>query len=390
MDLNRLQYLHQKYIGNQMSPDELEEWKALLAAPTDTDQPIHQLMDEHWLLLKAETGYRIGKQRSEKMYNEIIGHRRHDRTWWTFWPRIAVAAAIITVAFASGILYYNRQYKITEQGENYANDIAPGRNGATLTLADGRKIRINDVHSGNIAEQSGVRISKDENGQVSYEIINNNNGKIAYNTLSTTRGEQTRVRLPDGSLVFLNAASSLRYPTSFTRLMQRKVELNGEGYFEVAKDREHPFIVRSGAQEVEVLGTHFNINSYNDETIKKTTLLEGSVKVQADMQQAVTLSPGQQAALSPEGKILIEAVDTETVVAWKNNRFMFDGEDIQTVMRMVARWYNVEVEYVGDISTEKFMGGVSRFDNVSKVLRSLESTGKVRFKIEGKKIYITK
>lgn len=405
MDENRLQYLHQKYISNQMSPEELDEWKAVLGTP-EIDQPIQQLMDDHWLSLKAETRYLVSEERSGKMYNKIIGYKKYRKTLWSLWPRIAVAAAVTAVIFGSGILYYYNQDTITEQGTNYANDIAPGKNGATLTLANGQKILITEAMTGNIANQSGVRISKDKDGQISYEINDIGSGKLEYNTLSTTRGEQTRVRLPDGSLVFLNAASSLKYPTSFVKLRERRVELNGEGYFEVAKDKDHPFMVKSSGQEIEVLGTHFNINSYTDEASPKTTLIEGSVKIsvisseRADEKSikerffpeknGVMLKPGQQAVLSGDGKIVVANADTETTIAWKNNQFMFDGENIQTVMRMVARWYNVEVEYVGEVTTEKFLGGVSRFDHVSKVLKSLESTGKVHFRIEGKKIYVLK
>lgn len=332
-----------------------------------------------------------------------LGISHHQPKKITLWPHISIriaAASIVLTIMAGGYLYYTNKIVNRQSQIAYQNDIAPGKNGATLTLANGQKILVNDALSGNIAEQSGVKISKTEDGMIVYEISGEHSDSqsrgfgeksdpTGHNTLTTTRGEQTRVRLPDGSLVFLNAASSLSYPASFAKLKERKVELTGEGYFEVAKDKAHPFIVKSGRQEVEVLGTHFNINSYVDEAGSKTTLIEGSVKVSSGSLSKLLIS-GQQAVLSGDGEIALKTVDTETVVAWKNNQFMFDGENIQTVMRMVARWYNVEVEYVGEVTNERFLGGVSRFDHVSKVLKSLESTGKVHFRIEGRKIYVSK
>ncbi len=308
----------------------------------------------------------------------------------TLWSRWTAAAAVILITVGLSY-YYVETIKQPNLKAEYGVDIVPGKNGATLTLANGKKILINDALSGNIAEQSGVKISKTEDGTIVYEISGEHeqSGSTGYNTLTTTRGEQSKVRLPDGSFVFLNAASSLTYPASFAKLKQRKVALTGEGYFEVAKDKAHPFIVKSGNQEVEVLGTHFNINSYADEASQKTTLIEGSVKVSTGTLSKI-LIPGQQAALSRDGKMATATVDTETVIAWKNNQFLFDGENIQTLMRMVSRWYNVDIEYVGEVTNERFLGGVSKFDHVSKVLKSLESTGKVHFKIEGKKIYVYK
>ncbi len=301
---------------------------------------------------------------------------------------IAVAASIAIAVITGGYFYYQNQAVNSHFSITYHNDIAPGKNGGTLTLANGRKIYVNDALVGNIANEAGVLISKDESGQIVY-TLSETEGKEGYNILSTTRGQQTKVRLPDGSLVFLNAASSLKYPISFTRLKQRRVELKGEGYFEVAKDKAHPFIVKTDKQEVEVLGTHFNINAYPDDQTTSTTLLEGSVRVTANSIPRF-LSPGQQAILSKDGKVDLKQADMELAVAWKNNEFMFEGETIEHIMKMVERWYDVEIIYQGPKPTEKFVGGVSRFDHVSKVLRLLESAGGVHFKIEGRKIFVSR
>lgn len=233
-----------------------------------------------------------------------------------------------------------------------------------------------------------MSITKTANGQVVYTIADNNEAEAnQFNTLSTAKGETYKVNLPDGTQVWLNAASSLTYPARFTST-NRKVTLTGEGYFEVAKDKAHPFIVGTDKQDVTVLGTHFNINAYTNESATKTTLLEGSVKVTADNQQQI-IKPGQQAALR-NGGIKVLEIDTELATAWKNNKFIFDGDDIQYIMRMVERWYNVEIVYDTYTANEKFYGGVSRYENVSEVLKSLESTGKIHFKVEGRKIFVRK
>jgi hypothetical protein len=297
------------------------------------------------------------------------------------WAGVAVAAAIAIIIFGTGLFYNASQ---VPKDENFVvNDVGPGRNGATLTLANGQKILINDALVGNIVIQSGVKISKSANGQIIYEITNSNSNEIAYNTLSTTRGEQTQVRLPDGTLVYLNAESSLKYPTSFARLDERKVSLAGEGYFEVAKDKAHPFIVESNDQNVEVLGTHFNVNTYANEASVKTTLLEGSVKINNRI-----LKPNQQAVLT-NGQIKIQQVDVEHVVSWKNGNFLFEDEPLSSIMRKIERWYDVDVIYDKGINTEElYWGGVSRYDNVSKVLRKLALTGNIHFKIEGRRVTV--
>lgn len=243
--------------------------------------------------------------------------------------------------------------------------------------------------SGHLANESGVNISKNADGEIVYTVTADINSTAhAINTLQTTRGEQIQLRLPDGSTVYLNAASSLKYPASFMHQEERRVTISGEGYFEIAKDKAHPFIVESSGQEVKVLGTHFNINAYNDNPDSKTTLLEGSVNI-TTAHQSKNLRPGTEA--SNDGKdIVVRQVDTELAVAWKNNLFLFENEELGSIMRQVERWYNVEVIYSDNIAHERFGGGVSRFDSVAKLLKSLEATGKVHFKIEGRKIYVSK
>ena len=337
----------------------------------------------------------------------------------SLWPRIAgMAAAIALMVF--GIWFYNyRENEILKQVQDdvvYKNDVAPGKQGATLTLANGKTIRLSDAVKGELAKEAGVVISKTADGQLVYSISSSrtegsdlsSSGKDRSsvpsveltNTLSTAKGETYQLRLPDGSLVYLNAASSLEYPVNFTALKERRVKLTGEGYFEIAKDKAHPFIVKTDKQEVEVLGTHFNVNAYKDEGGDKTTLLEGSVKVSLLAVPAaeelaaarsgrprndVVLKPGQQANVADD--ITVNQVKIENVMAWKNGYFMFNDESLENIMLKVSRWYDVEVLYLDpEIRRVKFYGTVSKFEHVSKVLRKLELTGEVKFKIEGKQI----
>ena len=214
-------------------------------------------------------------------------------------------------------------------------------------------------------------------------------GKLSFNTITTPRGGQYQVVLPDGSMVLLNAGSSLTYPTLFTGA-ERKVELTGEAYFEVAHNPAMPFRVCSKGQVVEVLGTHFNINAYDDEPGIKTTLLQGKVKVTATVKkQTLILQPGEQAFLGISA-FNEHDVDVDQAVAWKNGLFMFDGDDIQQVMRSISRWYDVDVTYKGAAPADLFSGSVSKFSNVSEVLNTLQATGKVHFSIEGKNINVYK
>lgn len=313
------------------------------------------------------------------------------------WPRIAVASAVAFVVI--GAYFFRSAFMVTDNNNNVyvAADIAPGKNGATLTLANGTKILINDALAGNIASQSGVKISKTKDGQIIYEVTDQGTNKIEYNTLTTTRGEQTQVRLPDGSLVFLNAASSLRYPTSFAKSAERRVGLTGEGYFEVAKNKKMPFVVATAKQEVEVLGTHFNINAYEDEKVVRTTLLEGSVKVAPLFAKGLAavnvkghvLKPGQQSVMDEKG-IEVTDVDLDEVVAWQKGYFRFYDEDIVTVMRKVSRWYNIEVEYSGQMPEVGFNARITKYSSIKDVLETLEKTNAVHFKIEGRKVIVSK
>lgn len=382
----RLQALLKRQFERSISQVEKDELMEYVLDPLYAQELLAQLPD----VLSIElTDQDLNERQKENVLSYIFnyGHKRTAiKNSTKLWPRLIAAASIVLVA-SIGFYFYNTSRE-TEQQSFYANDIDPGKDGATLTLADGKKILINDVSAGNIALQSGVRISKTVDGQIIYEITGSNSDKIEYNTLTTIRGEQTQVLLPDGSLVFLNAASSLKFPTSFAKLKERSVEISGEAYFEIAKDKAHPFIVKNEKQEVEVLGTHFNINAYDDEPSVKTTLLEGSVKISTD-QNTKVLKPGEQAVNNNE-KLSIGEVDVDKAVAWKSSKFVFDDENIESVMRKLSRWYNVEVIYQDNVADRTFTGSISRYDKISKILDKITYIEAVHFKVEGRRITVMK
>ena len=306
--------------------------------------------------------------------------------------KIAAAAIIIVMLGVGGYLIFNKSEdkQTAEKGndQKLKKDVLPGGNRAVLTLSDGSIIILDSSSNGTLAQQGNTKIIKLDDGQLAYNSGSTNQGEVLYNTISTPRGGQYQLTLPDGSKVWLNAASSLRFPAAFTG-KERNVELTGEGYFEVAKNAKMPFRVKVNEMMVEVLGTHFNINAYNDEKIIRTTLLEGSVKINAS-NTTVTLKPDQQAFLADNASsFMVTQVNTADVVAWKNGFFSVHDADIKTVMRQLARWYDVEVTYQGENNSYSFTGKIDRNLTLQQVLNGL-SNSRVHFRIEeGNHIVIT-
>jgi transmembrane sensor len=303
------------------------------------------------------------------------------------WPWFAVAAAVL-IAIVSISLWFSNTTPSAEKF--YANDKAPGTTGATLTLASGKKIFIKATDTGEIANEPGVRISKSSDGKILYELSENTTGMKGFNTLETSYGQQAEVQLPDGSLVHMNAGSWLKYPFSFLGQTKRSVELSGEGFFEVNKDINHPFVVTTGTQTVEVLGTQFNINAYSTDELIRTTLLKGSVKISQRAAGSKVLIPGQQAAVRT-GNIAVEEVDVEYAVAWKKGYFLFKDESLAQIMEKLARWYNIKPVFEDEtLKNKTFFGSISKFENISKILFIMEQTNVATFKIKGNKIIVSK
>lgn len=298
------------------------------------------------------------------------------------WPRrIGVAAAV--AAIVAGVWFYNDNFQTVGSKPELttaANDIAPGKNTATLTLSNGKTITLSDTKTG-VVVGDGLKYNDNT------KVIANTDESLgaAEMTLNTPRGGTYQITLSDGTKIWLNAASSLTYNAVLNNGGQRKVKLEGEAYFEVAKDKKHPFIVESKGQQVKVLGTHFNISSYPDEPLKKTTLLEGSVAINGTI-----LKPNQQAVLNGTN-LTVKPANVEGELAWKNGDFLFDGEDFRAAMRKVARWYDVDIVYDNSVPQQIKLGGwVSRSKNISAVLKVLESTGEVHFKVTGRRVIVEK
>jgi len=338
-------------------------------------------------------------QLKASMHAHITGHMQtkvQQRNRAKGWKKGWLAAAVVLVSCTIGYVLYKSSYRVdvlkTVETSQKTELISPGSNQAILTLSNGDQIALNDRANGVVHKESGLLITKNEDGQLQYEMAAA--AKVAINTLTTPRGGQYQLILADGTKVWLNADSKIIYPTQFGS-DERKVEVLGEAYFEVAKNPGRPFKVVSKNQVIEVLGTHFNVNNYQDEAIAKTTLLEGSVKISSvvngvvDRSSSKILQPGEQASLQPgKAGITVTNSDLESAVAWKNGYFRFNRTDMQSMMRQVARWYDVEVEYRGKMSDDLFGGSLRRSDNIQEVIRILQLS-KINVVVSGKKIILS-
>jgi transmembrane sensor len=352
---------------------------------------LRELMEKHFSdELKNSKG--LSPQASHKLLKAIhekMNVKPQIKPRVIYWRRLAFAASIVGLIVLGSFFFFNKNGNNgsvkTSKTERFKNDVSPGGDKAILTLADGSTIVLDEAQNGTLAQQGSAKIIK-LGGKLSYDLITKNAKEVVYNTISTPKGGQYQLELPDGSLVWLNATSSIHFPTAFVG-KERKIEITGEAYFEIAKNREMPFIVAVNGAEVQVLGTHFNVNAYNDEENVNTTLLEGSVKfVNGD--NTSLLKPGQQSQLAKNGAVrIVNDVNVEEVVAWKNGLFDFENANIETVMRQLSRWYDVEIEYNGK-TDDLFIAEMPRNIKLSDALKALELTGKVKFEINGKRIIV--
>lgn len=384
----RLIYLLQRHMNHSLSAAEAVELQNWSQSSADNGQVLTDL---------ANPVYREGVMRNQQQFDvESALQRVKTRAKAPVSKRIPVywyaAAACITLLMVTGY-YFQRSRPVihTPPAVAQANDIRPGSNKAILTLADGSEISLSDAANGALAQQTGVHISKTADGQLVYQPARESDasGPVAYNKMETPNGGQHQVMLEDGSKIWLNAASSLRFPSTFRGAANRTVELQGEAYFEITKDAAHPFIVKTAQQEVKVLGTQFNINSYPEETAIRTTLLEGAVSVTLPGREPRLLKPGQQAVVTAN-TLQVVPVEVTEETAWKNGQFSFNGQEFRTVMSMIARWYDVKVTYDYDPGVLHIGGTVSRNRRMEEVLKMLEVTGDVKFKVAGKTITVTR
>lgn len=393
-----------RYISNECSPEEAEKILIWLANGGDTARMfvINQLFEE------GEAGDHFSEQELQTILQVNAGHILHRieekqsvARVHTFrqlkWIAAAAVFLLLSVAVYFGLQDHSVPAPIVQNTESNheKKEIAPGTDKAVLTLANGQTVILDEADDGSVAQQGNTKVIKLD-GQISYRQTANTMA-VSYNTITTPQGGQYKLVLADGTRVWLNAASSLRFPVSFTGT-NRTVELTGEGYFEVArlpdgKSGKIPFIVKilnaaDNTGEVEVLGTHFNIMAYSDEGVVKTTLLEGSVKIKNNSRNAL-LKPGQQASLQKDVLYTNDHIDVEEVVAWKEGYFQFDRKaPIDHIMRQIARWYDVEIRYEGTIPNRRFGGKITRSSRLEDVLKMLELNN-IHFSVQGRVITVT-
>jgi transmembrane sensor len=377
MDVNEANSLLRRYLEGNASPEEIqlvEQWYQHLADAGEWN----------WAEGEKETlEGSIENRLLQQIRAEETPVRKMRAVSW-----VAAAVFILLAGAGAWMVFFSRKKEAIDIGLRYRNDIAPGRNAAILTLADGKLLVLDSAATGMIGKQGGATINNN-NGQLTYIALHQKQGEPLYNTLRTAKGNQYQLALPDGTKVWLNAASSITYPTTFTG-DRRKVTISGEAYFEVAANKSLPFIVQEGNMTVQVLGTHFNINGYDDEATMKTTLLEGAVRVLSGADNS-QLKPGQQAILIRNSAriTVVNDANLEEAMAWKNGQFMFTDAPIESVMHQVARWYNVDVVYDTPVSGH-FVADIPRNSPLSKVLKLLELTDQVHFTLEGRKITVTR
>ncbi|MBO9564319.1 MAG: FecR domain-containing protein [Niastella sp.] len=395
-----------KYLCGSLTEEEqsyLDEWKS----QPGNRQLLDQLSNADWVKQELRKMQQIREDKAYRRLSQIyaqqdapiqIGRARKNRAW--YWA----AATLLLLVTAGTLFLLSRKDKdglpgIATAEERFRNDVEPGSNKATLTLANGNNITLDSTTNGLLAQQGNTAIINSNNGQVAYQKKEGNteNGvevhSMVYNTITTPHGGQYMVVLPDGSKAWLNSASSLRFPTAFTE-KERVVELTGEGYFEVAssyrkKDKSKiPFTLKAGTVAVEVLGTHFNVNAYIDEEEIITTLLEGAVQVKGS-QDGGLLKPGEQAQVNKQGTLKKTKPDLEPVMAWRNGLFSFKNASIASIMRQAQRWYGIEVVYESKVNKEQALNGdIPRNVALSKFLKILEATGSLHFQIVGKRVIV--
>ncbi len=385
MDTNNIDALYKRYLEKNMSPQELEEFR-LLILDTGREDILDERMERHWNELTEDTMIFLPENKADQIFVGIISQPLPKARKVRLLSRIAIAAAAVgVIAFGISLFFAPHKFKAVMELGNQTHG-APGMNSATLTLSNGRAIRLSDAASGQLAAEAGVVISKSPTGQLIYEI-KGNSGHEGINKLSTANGETYQIRLPDGSDVWLNSASSLTYAPDLLNDGKRSVQLEGEAYFSITKDQAHPFIVRSKGQQIEVLGTQFNVNAYADEPVLATTLLKGSVSITTGGQKK-KIHPGEQAQLSA-GRLSVQKVEVDNFIDWKNGDFALNHVEFKTAMRKIARWYDMEVVYDQGVPDNLESGGwISRQKPLSAVLKSIEASGLVKFRVEGRKIYV--
>lgn len=384
-----LENIFHKYVENHCSPEEFEGLMELLGRQ-EPDSLLKQLIDERLHSEEERKGEgeelneRLQRRLSTILSNRDVTERNFNRNirWW--W--IAAASIILIVGVLAALSIWHNEVSVGQIAKiEPAHDVMPGSNKAVLILSNGTTVPLDSSHSGLLSQQGGSDVVNTTDGMLRYDIAEHKS-MIVYNTLSTPNGGQYKLRLPDGTMVWLNNASSIHYPTSFQG-NERLVEITGEVYFEVVHNALKPFVVKAGNQIIKDIGTHFNVNAYEGPNSVKTTLLEGSVVVRNNS-SSILLQPGQQAEGALDGNIHLRTLeDADNVVAWKNGLFFFDNASIQEVMQQLSKWYDIKVKYKGVPSKRRFKGKIQMNIPLSTVLVNIGEES-IRYNIENKTVTI--
>ena len=392
-----MEEIFKKYLDNQCSPEEVRTLLTYFDNPEDEVQ-LRALIYDSLESIETDTDESQWQPATDKIFARIqpqlqTGNGKIVPLFRRPWVRIA-AAAVLAIGIFTIYNYFNKPATTKPEIVNIdpvSNEVVPGGNKAILTLADGSSVNLTNAVNDTIAKQGSTNIIRVADGQLSYRILNEKPTNGLFNSIATPRGGQYQLTLSDGTKIWLNAASSVHFPVVFSG-SGRMVEVTGEVYFEVAKNKSMPFKVKvPGKAEVEVLGTHFNINAYGDEPSINTTLLEGSVKFTGlDRNDSRLLSPGDQAKLKADGKIDVDKQENvDQFIAWKNGIFSFDSADLEVSLRQLARWYDIDIVFEGSTAQKKFSGEMQRNLSISQVIKILEINN-VYCRLEGKKLIVAK
>ncbi|WP_316838288.1 FecR family protein [Pedobacter nutrimenti] len=385
--MDDLKALYAKYLRRQCTPEEVQKLMGhfqLYGEQSPLAELIERELEEEEPKEEDPADVKALLEENFVYINRYINKKKSYSWYW----QLTIAASVLLVC-AAGLYFYKRPEQNIGQRAEVASvtDVKPGGDRAKLTLSNGKTIDLDEAANGILAQQSGISITKTTSGQLIYRVKTADlSSKMSYNVISTPKGGQYQIILPDGSKVWLNSASALKFPTAF-KDKERRVELHGEGYFEVAKNQNKPFIVQAPGTTVRVLGTHFNVMAYEDEKEVRTTLLEGAVQLKSKT-ASVILKPGQQGLLLGNiGSIQVQDADLESVMAWRNGYFIFDRANLPELMRQISRWYNLEIVYEGPIGEHEFVGKIKRSSSLNTVLKVLENGG-LNFKLEGKTLIV--
>lgn len=373
----RIEELSKKWLNGTITSAEQEEFDFWYQS--FQDEEVNDMSEVEFNQLEDDLYQAI--QKRSKISDGNIQTRRPLKPLHVF-----LVAASIVLCVAAGLQIYKEIMESKQ--EQWLAAITPGRDRAVLSLDNGAVYDLDSLQFGESIDVGGVIVKKGEDGRLSYSAVSSSNTDAIVSTISTPNGGQYKILLPDGSEVWLNAASQLTFPSVFNGNI-RKVELKGEAYFEVAHDNNMPFKVITPTEEVEVLGTHFNVKAYEEERASNVALLEGSVKVSVSSASSMVLKPGQQ-SVTEKGEMRMEAVDVSEAIAWKNGEFMFQNESMENVMKKIARWYDVETVLEPGLEDLSIWGSVSKYENIKEVLKIVEMASGAKFKVEGRRVYVTK